>query len=39
VRAVALALEAAGVPVCAVDGDLVVDAGAVVNPGSVSVPE
>jgi hypothetical protein len=31
VRAVALALEAAGVPFCAVDGDLVVEGGAVVE--------
>ncbi|MBF9067212.1 hypothetical protein I2501_04045 [Streptacidiphilus sp. NEAU-YB345] len=32
VRAVALALEAAGVPICAVDGDAVVEGGAVVEP-------
>lgn len=32
VRAVALALEADGVPICAVDGEAVVEGGAVVDP-------
>jgi hypothetical protein len=33
VRTIALALEAAGVPICAVNGDVVVEDGAVVEPG------